>query len=115
MNLVVGGDQRALAITPGQIGMYKLAPVQLIFVADLHKLTNTAGFQEPGLHDPEVQKSYYFVDTGLIAGNVHLFAAASGLAAWFHNCDKARLATALKLEPHQRALFAQSVGYPASE
>jgi len=56
------------------------APVQLIYVANLHRLTHTAGFDEPGLHDAEVQKSYYFVDTGLIAGNVYLFAAARGLA-----------------------------------
>lgn len=27
--------------------------------------------QESGLHDPEIQKSYYFVDTGLIAGSVY--------------------------------------------
>ena len=56
----------------------------LIYVADVGKLEHTAGFEEPGLHDPEVQKSYYYVDTGLIAGNVYLFAASRGLAAWFH-------------------------------
>ena len=87
--------------------------MQLIYVVDVNKLTHTAGFQEPGLHDAEVQKSYYFVDTGLIAGNVHVFAAAQGLAAWFHNCDKAGLARRLGLGSEQRVLFAQSVGYPA--
>lgn len=49
------------------------APVQLVHVVDMDKLEHTSGFEEPGLHDPEVQKSYYFVDTGLIAGNVCLF------------------------------------------
>ena len=49
---------------------------------------------------------------GLIAGNVYLF-AASGLAAWFHNCNKPELAAVLKLQPEQRVLFAQTVGYPA--
>ena len=39
----------------------------LIYVADLGKLEHTAGFEEPGLHDPEAQKSHYYVDTGLIA------------------------------------------------
>ena len=53
------------------------------------------------------------VAVGLIAGNVYLFAAAQGLAAWFHNCDKPELAAALKLRPEQRVLFAQTVGYPA--
>lgn len=105
-------DLRAEVLTPGQRGVDAKAPVQLIYVVDIHRLTHTAGFQEPGLHDPEVQKSYYFVDTGLIAGNVYLFAAAHGLAAWFHNCDKAALAQRLGLRAEQRVLFAQSIGYP---
>ena len=109
------GDFRASALTPGQRGIDAKAPVQLIFVVDLHRLTHTQGFEEPGLHDPEVQKSYYFVDTGLIAGNVYLFAAAAGLAAWFHNCDKAGLHRTLGLSADQRVLFAQSVGYPAKD
>lgn len=108
---IAAGDWRRLAMTPRQ-PVPATAPIQLIYVADLHRLTHTAGFDEPGLHDAEVQKSYYFVDTGLIAGNVYLFAAAHGLAAWFHNCDKAGLAARLQLGPDQRVLFAQSVGYP---
>ena len=58
-------------------------------------------------------QSYYNVATGLVAGNVYLFAASHGLAAWFHNCAKKTLATALKLRPEQRVLYAQTVGYPA--
>ncbi len=110
---VAAGDLRADAINRRQ-GVASRAPVQLIYVVDLHRLMHTAGFDEPGLHDPEIQKSYYFVDTGLIAGNVYLFAAAFGLASWFHNCDKPRLAEALHLREHQRVLFAHSVGWPAS-
>jgi nitroreductase len=109
---VIAGDWRPAAMTPGQQGVAATAPVQLIYVADIRRLARTAGFDEPGLHDPEVQKSYYFVDTGMIAGNVHLFAAAQGLAAWFHNCDKGELATRLRLHDEQRVLFAQSIGYP---
>jgi hypothetical protein len=110
---IVAGDLRSGALTPGQRNVDATAPVQLIYVVDVHRLTHTAGFQEPGLQDLEVQKSYYYVDTGIIAGNVYLFAAAHGLAAWFHNCDKAGLARRLALQPEQRALFAQSIGYPA--
>ncbi len=109
---IVAGDLRAGALTPGQRGIEATAPVQLIYVADVHRLTHTIGFEEPGLHDPEIQKSYYFVDTGLIAGNAYLFAAAQGLAAWFHNCDKAGLKQRLGLREEQRVLFAQSFGYP---
>jgi nitroreductase len=110
---VTAQDLRVLALTPGQRGVAPSAPFQLIYVVDLHRLTHTAGFDEPGLHDPEVQKSYYFIDAGLIAGNVHLYAAARGLGAWFHNCDRAGLARQLRLRDDQRVLFAQSVGYPA--
>ena len=112
---VVAGDLRVGALTPGQRGIEAKAPVQLIYVVDIHRLTHTAGFQEPGLQDPEVQKSYYYVDTGLIAGNVYLFAAAEGLAAWFHNCDKMGLAQRFGLRAEQRVLFAQSIGYPEKE
>ena len=113
LQLIADDDLRANAMTPGQRGVTPAAPVELIYVADLHRLTHTVGFEEPGLHDPEVQKSYYYVDTGLIAENVYMFAAAHGLAAWFHNCDRTGLARRLGLEPGQRVLFAQSVGYPS--
>jgi hypothetical protein len=109
---VVTGDLRPLALGRGQRDMVTKAPVQLIYVADIRRLTHTAGFQEPGLQDPEVQKSYYYVDTGLIAGNVYLFAASRGLATWFHNCDREALAGKLGLRAEQRVLFAQTVGYP---
>ena len=109
---VASGDLRTLAIGRGQQDMVTKAPVQLIYVVDTHRLTHTKGFQEPGLHDPEVQKSYYYVDAGLIAGNVYLFAASQGLACWFHNCDRAALTRKLKVRAEQRVLFAQTVGYP---
>jgi len=86
--------------------------VNLIYVADIAKFAK-ARFQEPGLKDPEIQKSYYNIAAGLIAGNVYLFAASQGLAAWFHNCAKESLAQELKLRPEQRVLYAQTVGYSA--
>jgi hypothetical protein len=111
---VTAGDLRASAMTPGQRGIEATAPIQLVYVVDVHRLSHTAGFREPGLQDAEVQKAYAYVDTGLIAQNVYLFAAAEGLAAWFHNCDKEKLARALSLGAAERVLFAQSVGYPAN-
>ncbi len=110
---VARGDFRTKTLTPGQKEVFPDAPVQLIYVVDVHRLTHTVGFDEKGLHDPEVQKAYYYVDTGLIAQNVYLFAAAHGLAAWFHNCDRRALGRALTLGPERHVLFAQSVGYPA--
>jgi hypothetical protein len=108
----VAGDLRSLAIGRGQSGAGAEAPVRLVFVADIDRLVHTRGFMEPGLLDPVVQRSYYYVDTGLIAANVYLFAASLGLAAWFHNCDRAALAAKLPLSPDQRVLFGQTVGYP---
>ena len=84
---VLQADLRPIAINPGQASLAVKAPFHLIYVADIDRLVNTAGYPEPGLHDPEVQKSYYFVDTGMIAANVYLFAASHGLAGrWFQRC-----------------------------
>jgi nitroreductase len=110
---VLSGDLRSLAIGQAQAQFSAHAPVHLIYIADLQKLSQTSGFQEPGLQDPEIQKSYYYVDTGLIAGNVYVFAASRGLACWFHNCNKPGLEAQLHLRTGQRVLFGQTVGYPA--
>ena len=107
---VLTGDYRVPAIGPGQGTVGASAPVRLIYVVDIEKFKN-AGFQEPGLYNAEIQKSYYFVDTGLAAQNVYLAAAALGLASWFHNCNKPEIEKVLKLKPNQRALFGQTIGY----
>jgi len=106
---------RSLAIGQGQANFGDKAPVRLIYVADINKLSNTSGYQEPGLQNPEIQKSYYYVDTGLIAGNVYLFAASQGLASWFHNCNKPGLTAKLNLRADQRVLFGHTVGYPVKK
>jgi hypothetical protein len=107
---VAAGDGRVLAIGPGQGTAGANAPVRFIYVVDIDRFKN-AGFQEPGLYDPDIQKSYYFVDAGLIAQNVYLASSSLGLASWFHNCNKAALEKTLSLKPHQRALFGQTIGY----
>lgn len=109
---VVAKDLRFLALRPGQHSIDAEAPLTIIYVADIHRLTATKGYKDIGLEDPETQKAYCFVDTGLIAANVYLYAAAEGLAAWFHNCDREALVKALGLRADQRVLFAQSVGNP---
>lgn len=109
---VAAGDLRRASISRGQREMLGDASVHLIYVADIDKY-RTAGFDEPGLWDPEVQKSYFNVAVGLIAGNVDLYAASRGLSSWFHNCDRKALSGALKLGPRQRALYGHTVGYSA--
>jgi len=105
---VVAGDFRARS---GR-GAAGTAPVNIFYVVDLARYV-VEGQPDRAIGDPEVQKSYYFVATGLIASNVYLFAASQGLAAWFHNCDKVNTPKEFKLRPEQRVLFAQTVGYPA--
>ena len=114
---IIAGDFRSLAIGQAQANFDPgvKAPVRLIYVVDVDRLVNTSGHKEPGLTDIEVQKSYYFVDTGLIAGNVYLFAASQGLAAWFHNCNKPALTEKLNLSPYQQVLFGQTVGYTVNQ
>ena len=107
---IASGDSRALAIGPGQGMAGANAPIRLIYVVDIDKF-KSAGFPEPGLYDPEIQKSYYFVDTGLIAQNVYLATSSLGLVSWFHNCNKAELTKVLKLKANQRALFGHTIGY----
>ncbi len=109
---VVAGDLRRLALGARQGDGGSNAPARLIYVAEIGRLEETQGFDEPGLHDPDVQKSYYYVDVGLIAGNVYLFAASRGLAAWLHNCDRTGLSARLGLSDRQRPLFGQTVGFP---
>jgi len=107
---VLAGDQRTLAIGQGQASLDAQAPMRLIYVADL-ECFKRSGFDEPRLHDVEGQKAYYYLDTGLIAQNVYLAAVALGLAAWFHNCNRAAVEKVLGLSSHELALFGQTVGY----
>jgi SagB-type dehydrogenase family enzyme len=107
---VAAGDFRVLAIGPGQGKTGANAPVRLIYVVDIDKF-KSAGFPEPGLYDPEIQKSYYFIDTGLIAQNVYLAATSLGLASWFHNCNRSEFAAVFKLEAQKRVIFGHTIGY----
>jgi nitroreductase len=106
---VAAGDFRARS---GR-GAAATAPVNLFFVADLKRYDMGPSQPDRNIGNEEVQKSYFYVATGLIAGNVYLFAASQGLAAWFHNCNRDASAKEFKLRPEQRVLFAQTVGYPA--
>lgn len=115
LELILSEDLRSLAIGAPQarVDTGVNAPVRLIYVANIDKLVNTTGHKEPGLIDTDIQRSYYHVDTGMIAGNVYLFTTAQGLASWFHNCNRDALTEKLHLEDTKRVLFGQTVGYPA--
>lgn len=105
---VAEGDFRARAGRRGAA----TAPVNIFYIADLSRYDLGSSQPDRSIGDPEVQKSYFFTDTGFIAQNIYLYAASTGLAAWFHNCDKENTVREFKLRPSQRVLFAQTVGYP---
>jgi hypothetical protein len=88
------------------------APVNIFYVVDRSRYDLGEGQPDRSIGDLEVQKSYYYTDTGFIAQNVYLFASSQGLAAWFHNCVKQNTIKEFRLRPEQSVLFAQSVGYP---
>ncbi|HSW00601.1 MAG TPA: SagB/ThcOx family dehydrogenase [Sedimentisphaerales bacterium] len=108
LNPVAAGDFRSRS---GR-GAATTAPVNIFYVVDLARYV-LEGNPDRRINDPEIQKSYYYCASGLIAQSVYLFAASQGLAAWFHNCDKENTVKEFTLRPQQKVLFAQTVGYPA--
>jgi hypothetical protein len=89
------------------------APLNIFYIADLSRYDLGPSQPDREIGDPEVQKSYFYTDTGFIAQNVYLFSSSFGLAAWFHNCNKESTVKDFNLKPNQKVLFAQTVGYPA--
>ncbi len=110
---IADADFRTLSINRGTSKLTKDAPVNIFYVAGFSRYDLGPAPPDPLIGDLEVQKSYYYTDTGFIVQNVHLFAALEGLATWFHNCDRDRVRAEFDLRPTQRVLFAQTVGYPA--
>ncbi|MFH1641171.1 MAG: SagB/ThcOx family dehydrogenase [Candidatus Omnitrophota bacterium] len=98
---IVSGDIRALT---GTQSFVKDAPVNLIYVADLAKMSRSSS---------EVAEFYAAADAGFISQNVYLYCASFGLVTVVRgSIDKPALAKALKLRPDQKIILAQTVGYP---
>lgn len=100
---VVGKDFRAK--TSGQ-PFATNAPVVLIYVADLARLTKA---------QPDQREFYAGIDTGFISQNIYLCCASEGLATVVFALDRARLAAAMQLRPEQKVILAQAVGYPTNK
>ena len=81
------------------------APLDLVYVADLSRMTQAS---------EEEKRWYSGPDAGFIAENVYLFCASAGLATVVRGMvDRAALGRALKLRPEQQVILAQTVGFPA--
>ena len=98
---VLSEDIRALT---GKQPFVKDAPIDLIYVADLSKMSKLSSVD---------MDFYAATDTGFISENVYLFCASSGLATVVRGfIDKPVLAKAMKLRPDQKIILAQTAGYP---
>ncbi len=97
---VLSGDVRGKT---GAQAFATNAPVTLLFVADLSRLSKAR---------PESRVFYADVDTGYISQNVYLYCASEGLATVVHDLDRAPLLKILHLRPEQRIILAQAIGYP---
>ncbi len=98
---VIAGDLRAAT---GTQSFVKDAAVNLVYVSDLSKSEAGSGSEA---------EMYTAADVGFIAQNVYLYCASEGLATVVRaSIDKPALAKALKLQPQQKTILAQSVGYP---
>jgi SagB-type dehydrogenase family enzyme len=99
---VVSEDMRSLTGTQGHA---RIAPATLVYVADTRRMT--------GVSDA-MRIEFAAADTGFIAQNAYLYCASEGLiSVVFASIDRERLAQALKLDPAQRIVLAQSVGHRA--
>lgn len=101
LKLVLEKDLRKMT---GKQPFVEVAPVNLVYVADLSKMTRGS----------EQDKQFYAAaDTGFIAQNVYLFCASENLATVVRGyVDKEILAKAIGLRPDQKVILAQTVGYP---
>ncbi|MFW9794456.1 MAG: nitroreductase family protein [Candidatus Thorarchaeota archaeon] len=110
---ISAGDFSSISGQGNASKLTKNTPVNIFYVVDHARYVLGPDQPDPRIGDPEVQKSYYYTDTGFIAQNINLFAASEGLASWFHNCDKDSIKAKFNLRSNQRVLFSQTVGYPS--
>ena len=98
---VVGGDFRAAT---GTQSFVKDAAVNLVYVSDISKTGRAASSET---------EMFTAADVGFIAQNVYLYCSSEGLATVVRgSIDKPGLAKTLNLQPNQKIILAQSVGYP---
>jgi SagB-type dehydrogenase family enzyme len=98
---VSAGDFR---VTTGAQSFVKDAAVNLVYVSDFSKTSRASS------SDVEILTA---ADVGFISQNVYLYCASEGLATVVRgSVDRTTLAKILKLQPNQKIILAQSVGFP---
>jgi nitroreductase len=98
---VMAGDIRG---STGLQPFVKDAPINLVFVADLAKMSGMPA---------DAADFYATTDTGYVSENVYLYCASAGLATVVRGwIDKPAMVKAMKLRDDQKVILAQTVGYP---
>jgi SagB-type dehydrogenase family enzyme len=100
LNPVIAKDLRSVT---GSQGFVASAPLNLVYVADLSRVSRASD---------EDKILYTAADVGFMAENVYLYCASQGLAVVVRgSVDRASLAEVFKLRPGQKIILAQTVGY----
>jgi nitroreductase len=103
---VLSGDFRKDTGIQAFVGV---APLNLVFVADLARFNSTNMPLEE-----QILESH--VEAGCQAQNVYLYCASEGLGATIRgSVPRAKVAGLLKLRPEQRVVVGQTIGYPRSK
>ncbi|RPH98239.1 MAG: SagB/ThcOx family dehydrogenase [Calditrichaeota bacterium] len=88
--------------------MMKTAPLGIVFVADLSRMTG------PFLKSKEAKRLSAWVDTGFISQNVYLYCAAANLGSVVLGLvDRDKLHELMQLKEHEKIVLTQVVGHLA--
>lgn len=103
LTMAVAKDLRPLT---GVQDFVATAPLNFVYVADFSRMAGASA---------EDRTFFAATDAAVIAQNVYLFCAATGLATVVRGLvDRKKLAPAMGLKRDQRIVLAQTVGFPAA-
>jgi SagB-type dehydrogenase family enzyme len=86
--------------------MMKSAPMGLVYVADLSRMTS------PFVRSKEAKRFNAWVDTGYVSQNVYLYCAAANLGTVaLALVDRDKLHEAMQLKEHEKIVLTQVVGH----
>jgi SagB-type dehydrogenase family enzyme len=103
-NSLLPVTEKDLREATGMQSFVKEAPLNLVYIADEKRMTRAS---------EEDKLRWSSADAGFIAQNVYLYCASQGLAVVVRGMvDRETLAKELKLQPEQKIILCQTVGYP---
>lgn len=90
--------------------MMKSAPMGLVYVADLSRMTS------PFLRTEEAKRFSAWIDTGYVSQNVYLYCTASNMGTVALGLvDRKKLRAKMELKEHEKIVLTQVVGYLRTE